>query len=162
MLWEDADAPAALRDRFGFRDLQDASTWISSTLRSTWGLRVQQVERLVISDQNVIAWVGSGSGPLVLKWSRDAARFPRLEAVARLIAQLQDQGIPVAAPLAIDDGELRPVLPGPRGDLSLSIQPEIAGTWLDAEDPGTVRTAGRQLARLHQALARCEAPQLET
>lgn len=161
LLWETADEHAALSERFGFRDLADASRWLADVLRVRWGLRLRTCDRVVISDHNAIAWVSSDRGGLVVKWSRAFSMFPRLAATTELLAALAAHEVPVAAPLPAGDGAVRVVADGPAGPLSIAVLPEIVGTWLDVRDVEAVRTVGAELARLHEVLGELPAPALE-
>ena len=161
LLWESADEHEALRERFGFADVAEATDWLAATLRERWGLRVRSCRRLTISDHNAIAWVSTDGADLVVKWSREERLFPRLEATTGLITHLADQGIPVAAPLPARDGAVRVVTDGPIGPLSIAVLPEIAGTWLDVTDLEAVRTVGACLARMHEVLGEPALPALE-
>ena len=151
MLWEPTDPQVALRTRFGFDGVDAAADWLSAALAGTWGVTVHACPRLVISDQNVIAWATSDRGDLVVKWSCDTGRFARLDTSTRLLRDLARQGVPVAAPLATRDGNDRVVLPGPLGELSVAVLPELTGDWLDVDDLAAVRSAGAWLARVHAA-----------
>lgn len=161
LLWESADEKAALRGRFGFADVEEATDWLAAALREHWGLAVRSCRRLAISDHNAIAWVGTDQAELVVKWSREERLFSRLEATARLITDLADQGIPVATPVPARDGAVRVVADGPIGPLSVAVLPEVAGNWLDVTDLDAVRTVGACLARLHEVLRGLEHPALE-
>ncbi|WP_206424833.1 hypothetical protein, partial [Brachybacterium sp. EE-P12] len=70
LLWESADEHAALRDRFGFADVGEATDWLVAALHEHWGLTVRSCGRLTISDHNAIAWVSTDRAELVVKWSR--------------------------------------------------------------------------------------------
>ncbi|WP_114855903.1 phosphotransferase enzyme family protein [Brachybacterium sp. YJGR34] len=153
MLWESDDPELALRDRFGLADLAEAERFVRTVLAETWDLRVASLRRVVISDHNALAWVTGPAGELVVKWSRAVPSFPTLEASTRLLAHLAAQGIPVAAPLPSRSGEVRTVLDGPRGPLSVAVLPEVSGDWLDVADLAAVHDTGAVLARLHAALA---------
>lgn len=161
LLWESTDEQAALQERFGFADVGEATDWLSSTLREHWGLTLRSCRRLTISDHNAIAWVSTGRAELVVKWSREARLFARLEATTWLITHLAGQGIPVAAPVPARDEAVRVVADGPVGPLSIAVLPEIAGTWLDVSDLEAVRTVGACLARMHEILGGLELPALE-
>ena len=161
LLWESADEHEALRERFGFADVAEATDWLAATLRERWGLRVHSCRRLPISDHNAIAWVSTDGADLVVKWSCEERLFPRLEATTGLITHLADQGIPVAAPLPGQDDAVRVVADGPVGPLSVAVLPEIEGTWLDVTDLDAVRTVGVCLARMHEVLGGLELPALE-
>ena len=161
LLWESADEHAALRDRFGFADVGEATDWLVAALHEHWGLTVRSCGRLTISDHNAIAWVSTDRAELVVKWSRDERQFSRLEATTGLITRLADQGIPVAAPVPARDGAVRVATDGPIGPLSVAVLPEIDGTWLDVTDLEAVRTVGVCLARMHEVLGGLELPTLE-
>lgn len=150
MLWEPVDAATALRERFGFTGLDDVGAWITGVLRGTWGLDVEAVPRVVLSDQNLIAWAAPGT---VVKLCRDPDRFARLDTSTRLLRALAGLGLPVADPLPDTGGRVRVVLDGPLGPLSAAVLPELDGDWLDVGDLAAVRDAGAWLARLHTALA---------
>ena len=83
---------AALKQRFGFNSFRAATHWVSAVLEQTWGLTALECSRMAISDQNAIVWVASDRGGLVVKWSRDTDRFPKLEASTRLLSALAGQG----------------------------------------------------------------------
>lgn len=149
MLWE-ADKPSdALRTRFGFPDAAAAGRWVTATLAEHWGVRVDFCERIVMSDRNALAWVGSPDGHMIAKWSVAPERFLRLSALARLTVWLDDQGLPVNAPVATPDGHHQIAVDG----VSLCLQREVAGHLLDTTDEDEVRAAGAVLARLHASLA---------
>lgn len=155
MLWEDVDPLAALRERFGFADAEDAADWVRRMLATHWEVDVADCVRVVLSDRNVIAWLQSSAGPLVVKWSCDVPRFPALEASTELLSELDRKGVPVAAPLPSQDARVRRELAGPLGPLSLAVLPEVDGHWLDVDDLAAVRDAGAALARVHAALRSC-------
>ena len=152
MLWETADPHEALRHRFGWAGLDQATEWISTTPARTWGVTVHDCHRLVISGHNAIAWVHSDRGSLVIKWSRAVPHFDGLAASTRLLSRLGDRGLPVAAPLRTAGGADRVVLDGPGGPLSVAVLPELQGEWLDVGDELSVRAAGACLAEVHLAL----------
>ena len=160
MLWEPVEAPAALAERFGLTDLDDVARWTTAALATTWGLRVSDVPRAVVSDRNAVVWAGTTTsaerGRVVVKWSCAPERFERLAASTQLTTLLAERGVPVAAPVPALDGSTRVVLPGPVGPLSVCVLPEVAGDWLDVADLDAVRAAGACLAQVHAALA--EAP----
>lgn len=156
MLWESTDPVTALRERFGFTGLEDATEWMTTALAETWDIAVRSCPRLVISDHNAIVWVRSDHGDLVLKWSRARERFPALESSTRLLSAVAALGVPVAAPLPARDGSVRVGLEGPSGPLSASLLPEVTGQWLDVTDLAAVRSAGSTLAQLHAALRSLE------
>ncbi|HEX8497252.1 MAG TPA: phosphotransferase [Actinomycetales bacterium] len=152
MLWESGEPRDALRERFGFDTFETVAEWTSRALEETWGITVAGCLRMVISDQNAVLWVSSDRGDLVVKWSRARAHFGGLEATTRLLRLLAARGVPVAAPIATVDGLDRVALDGPAGALSVAVQPELSGHWLDVTDDAAVRSAGACLARVHRAL----------
>jgi homoserine kinase type II len=152
MLWESVEPEAALRERFGFDGFAGVTEWACNVLEETWGIIARGCSRMVISDQNAIVWLESGRGDVVVKWSRARERFAKLDASTRLLRTLAERGIPVAAPVATVGGLDRVVLEGPSGALSLTVQPELTGDWLDVEDREAVHSAGAVLAKLHLAL----------
>ncbi len=155
MLWEPVDPQAALRERFGFDSLATVTDWASVVLAETWGISVGTCSRMVISDHNAIVWMDSDRGDLVVKWSRARERFAGLDASTRLLRTLAAQGSPVASPLATVDGLDRVTRDGPSGPLSVTVLPELTGTWLDVADHAAVRSAGACLAEVHGALGAC-------
>lgn len=183
MLWERVDAARALTERFGFADLPAMSRWLTDVLRRHWSLQLRQVERIMLSAHNAIAWAHTDQGTVVVKACADAASFDRLALIADVVAHLGEVGLPVAAPRPARDGSTRVVLqrpaaggerhdglhdgacpvaqgdaapaaPGPHDQrLSVIVQPLVRGTLLDAGDLAGVRSAGVALARLHTAVA---------
>ncbi len=150
MLWEVHDASDVLGARFGFIDgAAEAGRWVAAMCDEYWGVRVDTCDRIVMSDQNVMAWVDTASGRMLAKWSVAPDRFPRLAALARLTAWLDARGFPVSAPIAALHGHLQVEVCG----ASLSLQHEIDGDLLDTTKADQVRAAGAALARLHDALA---------
>jgi homoserine kinase type II len=155
MLWESTDAPTAFRERFGFAELDAGVDWLTEMLATRWGLVASGCERIVISDQNAIAWVDVAGHPgaVICKWSRAVPRFERLATCTAVITAVAESGIPVARPVLSRAGEGREVVFGPTGPLSVAVQPLVEGDFLDVDDEASVREAGAQLARLHHALA---------
>jgi homoserine kinase type II len=149
MLWEPHDPRHVLEARFGFADAISAGRWVAATLSEYWGVRVRSCERIVISDHNALAWVGTSSGRLLAKWSVVLERFPGLAEIARLTHWLHGQGLPVSAPIPALSGRFQLEVDG----VSMSLQREIEGALLDTADPDQVRAAGAVLARLQDALA---------
>jgi homoserine kinase type II len=149
MLWEAHDPHQALSGRFGFGDSRAAGRWVAAMLDEHWGVAVDFCERIVISDGNALAWVGTPTGRLLAKWSVVPERFPRLAEVARLTRWLDKRGLPVSAPVPTRDGRLHTEVDG----VSMGLQRVIDGALLDIDDPGQVRAAGAVLARLQDALA---------
>lgn len=153
MLWESTEPRAALRQRFGLDSFDDAVDWLGKTLADSWAIDLTGCDRIMISDQNAIAWVRTGRGPLVAKWSRAQDQFGRLSVVADLLATLHRHGERVAAPLASVDGRHRETTGSDPLPLSIMVQPRIDGDLLDPADRAAVRQAGARLAHLHAALA---------
>jgi homoserine kinase type II len=149
MLWEAHDPRRALDGRFGFGDGESAGRWVAAVLDECWGVRIHSCERIVMSDHNALAWVGTPSGRLLAKWSVVAERFPRLLEMARLTRWLDGRGLPVSAPVPALDGRLQVEVDG----VSMCLQREIEADLLDTADPDQVRAAGAVLARLQDALA---------
>ncbi len=71
MLWEASDPSEALESRFGFGHAGAASHWVAAMAGEHWGIRVDACERIVISDRNALAWVGTSPGRMC---ARDGAR----------------------------------------------------------------------------------------
>ena len=165
MLWESADPHQALTNRFGFRDGAATVEWLGDVLGRHWDLDLVSCDRLVISDRNIMAWVEAGGRPLVVKWSSLPHRFSRLEDAARLVAWLDAQDVPVAAPIPASDGcllvelgnsargRLAARLPLPGSRFLVGVLPVVEGDLLSVEDPAHVDEAGRLLATIHQVLA---------
>jgi homoserine kinase type II len=165
MLWESADPGQELTKRFGLRDGASTAAWVADVLDRYWQLDVVRCDRLVISGRNVMAWVDAGDRPLIVKWSSLPRRFSRLEDAARLVAWLDAEAVPVAAPIAASDGrllveigndargKLRSRMPLPGSRFLVGVLPMVEGDLLSVDDPGHVDEAGRLLAILHQALA---------
>jgi homoserine kinase type II len=149
MLWEASDPREALETRFGFGDGAEAYRWVVTMLEKHYGVRVDSCDRIVISDHNALAWIGTSSGRMLMKWSVVTARFPRLAALVRLTAWLEAEGLPVSAPVATLDGRLQVEADG----ASLGLQREMDGDILDINQSCQVREAGAKLAELHDALA---------
>lgn len=161
MLWERTDAIAALRERFGLADTASAATCVSDTLARHWGMRVRACDRIVLSDQNLLAWVRTEAGSFIVKACGWQPLFARLGVIAEVVAQLGAQGLPVAAPRRTLDGAARAVVDGASA-LSVVVLPRVTGDFLDAGDPAAVRATGATLAQVHVALAdlQIELPEL--
>lgn len=165
MLWESADPGQELRKRFGFRDGASAAEWVADVLERYWELDVERCDRLVISGRNVMAWVVTGGRPVIAKWSSLPHRFAHLRDAAQVVAWLDTQAVPVAAPVAAADGRLlvelgndasgrlRSRLPLPGSRFLVGVLPVVEGDLLAVDDPGHVEDAGRMLATIHRALA---------
>lgn len=149
MLWEDADPPVVLAERFGFDSAGAAANWVAGALSSRYSLAPDACDRIILSDGNALAWVTCDGEPFIAKWSVVPDRFARLAATARLTTWLGDRGHPVSAPVAALDGRTQLELDG----ISLSVQRVAPGQHLDVGDPQLVREAGATLARLHADLA---------
>jgi Ser/Thr protein kinase RdoA (MazF antagonist) len=158
MLWESVDPDDALAQRFGFDDVPDAAEWLTTVLDESWAIAATDCTRLVISGLNVIAWVPSDRGDLVVKWSTASDRFASLATSTRLLRSLAAQGVPVAAPIATPTGQDRIVCDGPAAPLSVTVLPELSGDWLDVSDRAAVFAAGAALAQVHQGLGANDPP----
>src|ERR1700678_3695241 len=88
MLWESVDPGEALSQRFGFADTVSAVGWVGDTLWGSWAIPVDEFDRLVISDKNLLAWITAGDGRLIAKWSVARRRFRHLAATAALLVWL--------------------------------------------------------------------------
>ena len=153
MLWEPVDPTQALQERFGFDGPAAVTDWVSASLEQTWDVTAYGCSRIAISGQeSVVVWADTPRGSLVVKWSRVETRFAALTASARVLAHLGRRGLPVAAPLPTLTGEDRATLEGPSGPLSVMVQPELSGQWLDVSDGAAVHAAGACPARLHAGL----------
>lgn len=148
MLWETNDPAEVLWTRFGHRDAESAARWIAGVLREHWDLSGARCEQIVMSSHNALAWVTTSTGPMVVKWSVAASRFPRLEALAQLTVWLGRRGLPVSGPMTARDGRVQVEVDG----VSMSLQRRIRGDHLDTDDLARVREAGVALAQLHGAL----------
>ncbi len=153
MLWESTEPRAALEERFGFDDFDQAVRWLTDALAERWAIKVQVCDRIIISAGNAIAWVQTSHGSLVAKWSRAQEQFVRLAATADLIHRLDQQGLPVAPPLSSVDGDRRVIIESVSRPLSMTVQPVVQGDLLDITDPTAVHAAGACLARCHRALS---------
>lgn len=149
MLWEPNDPGRVLDERFGFGDPESAGRWVAAKLDEHWGVRIDSCERIVMSDSNALAWVGTPMGRLIAKWSVAPERFPRLAAMARLTHWLDGQELPVSAPLPSLDGRLQVEVEG----VSMGVQRAIRSELLDTADPDQVHASGAVLAQLHDALS---------
>jgi len=152
MLWESTDPRRALQTRFGLNSFDDAVSWLTKGLAQAWAIDVEACDRILISDNNAIAWVRTNQETLVAKWSRDQNQFVRLSAIADLLQALNEQGLPVAPPLASVDAQYRVVIDSDSSPLSMMVQPHIDGDLLDTSNETAVRSAGACLASLHRAL----------
>ncbi|MBT0995134.1 phosphotransferase [Cellulomonas sp. DKR-3] len=151
MLWESVDAHEALLERFGFADATAAAHHLTVVIADHWDLRVT-CERVVLSDQNLLAWVHAGPRSFVVKACAAEALFARLAGIAEVVALIGGRGLPVAAPVPALDGTHRVVVAGPV-PLSVFVMPLNAGAPLDPLDHAALRATGAALARMHRALA---------
>lgn len=149
MLWESTDPAEALTRRFRFDSPTAVVGWLSEVLAQHWGLTSSSCERLVISDNNMMAWITVGERRMIAKWSIRTPVFTRLAAIARLTRWLDERGVPVSAPQPALDGRLQLELDG----VSLGLQNVIPGDLLDVTDAAQVQAAGEMLATLHAELA---------
>lgn len=148
MLWESVDPAIALTARFGFTEVDHATSWLAEAVRGDWDSQMEQCDRLVISAGNLLAWLVVDGEHVIVKCSVDQARFSRLAEADALVAWLDSEGVPVAGPIAASDGRLRIE----RERFSLGLYPFVDGDLLDVADPTQVEAAGRTLATLHEAL----------
>lgn len=153
MLWESIDETRALQQRFGFDGLTAVAEWVTQLLQESWGITVHDCPRMVISGANAVVWADTVRDRLVVKWSAAADRFEALAATADLLSHLGRRGFPIAAPIPTSLGQDRLTVDGPIGPLSIVVQPEVNGDWLDPTDDAAVRAAGAALAQLHLELA---------
>jgi homoserine kinase type II len=153
MLWESTEPRSALQGRFGLDSFDDAVSWLTKGLAQAWAIDVDTCDRIVISDNNAIAWVRTNQGALVAKWSRAQDQFARLAAIADLLQALHKQGVLVAPPLTSVDAQPRVIIDSGSSPLSMTVQPQIDGDLLDTTNETAVRQAGACLASLHRALA---------
>jgi homoserine kinase type II len=150
MLWESVDPVDALRKRFWFADVDSAVSWMTETLSDTWAIAVEDCDRLIMSDGNLLAWITTtDERRLIAKWSVFPRLFQRLADTTALSMWLHDSGIPVAAPIPARDGRLRVE----QDNVSVGVFPVIDGDLLDVGDPEQVADAGHMLATLHDAMA---------
>jgi homoserine kinase type II len=149
MLWESTDADAALAQRFRFPSAADASRWVTDTLGQAYGLDVVSVDRLVISATNLLGFIQSADGPLLVKCCALPDAHTQLLAQGELLGWLREREIPVSAPVPSRSGAVQV----DREHLTLGVQRMIPGTWLDPSVSAQAGAAGEVLADLHQALA---------
>jgi homoserine kinase type II len=146
-LWESGDPLAALERRFGWASLPAAAAELAELALEYYGVRVQAIDRLSISAANAIAWLRTADGRLIFKICVCRARKSHkwLAARTRLVAWLEERGLPVATMLEGVNG----VYQISSGDFSLSLQRWLDGGHLDPTDQRQARQAGATLARLH-------------
>lgn len=149
MLWESSDAQVALTQRFKFASVEAASDWLINTISDTYGVRVESVDRLIISSFNLLAWLTTSDGPLIAKCCAFVPAHDWLANVAELLAWLEQQHLPVSVPVTTSSGE-RQVR---RDHLSIGVQRIMPGDLLDPTQLEQAQTAGIILAQLHHALA---------
>jgi homoserine kinase type II len=97
----------------------------------------------------LLAWLTTTHGPLLAKCCALVTAHARLLALGELVVWLQQQGLPVSAPLAASTGDVQVVC----DHLSLGVQQVMPGTLLDPTRLEQAHSAGMTLAQLHQALA---------
>lgn len=165
MLWESVDPGHTLTKRFAFRTPCDAASWVAETLAAHWSLQVERCDRLVISGWNAMAWVVTGDGSFVAKWSAVPTKFAKLRDAAEATTFVGERGVPVAAPRPSNDGQLLVEVPNgakgraagrlpfPGSRFLLGVLPVIGGDLLDVDDPAQLVDAAHTLATLHEALA---------
>lgn len=149
MLWEDEDPQSVIQSRFGFEDAEQAGNWIKETVQTQWELDIRSCDRIVISDRNALGWLHAPSGSYVAKWSIAGDRFAHLGTLARVVAWLGKEGVPVSAPIPASNGRVQLEI----DNVSLALQEKIEGTILDVCESSQVRAAGATLARVHETLA---------
>lgn len=149
MLWEDEDPQSVIQSRFGFEDAEQAGNWIKETVRTQWELDIRSCDRIAISDRNALGWLDAPSKTYVAKWSIAGDRFTHLGTLARVVAWLGKQGVPVSAPIPASNGRVQLEI----DNVSLALQKKINGTILDVSESSQVRAAGATLARVHETLA---------
>jgi len=149
MLWEEEDSAEALASRFGFAKSRSVVEWMRNVMWQAWEIAIDDCDRLIISDGNLLAWISSNNTRLIMKWSVVSKRFQRLADTTSLIMWLHDHSIPVAAPIPARDGQLRVQ----RDDVSIGVFPVVEGDLLDIDDPIQVAAAGKMLAILHETMA---------
>lgn len=149
MLWEDEDPRSVIDSRFGFESAEQAGSWIKETVRNQWELDIRSCDRIAISDRNALGWLNSPTEAFVAKWSIAGDRFAHLNTLARVVAWLGKEGVPVSAPIPASNGRVQLEI----DNVSLALQKKIDGTILDVCESSQVRAAGATLARVHEALA---------
>lgn len=152
-LWERGDPERALSERFGFADAAGVAGWVVDELGERWGVSVNRCDRVVVSGRNAMAWIEADDRRLIAKWSAAPERFAHLTDAAELVGWLDEQRLPVAAPIAALDG--RRLIEGSVGGrrFLLGVLPVVDGALLDTADDRHLVDAGRMLAALHEALA---------
>lgn len=153
MLWERTDPETALGERFGFAGMAAMARWLTEVLANRWDLRVDDVCRVVISADNALAWARTPEGTFVVKVCADRERFARLGMLADVVTHLGSTGVPVPVPRPARNGSNRLQVTNGSTELSVVVQPVIAGDLLDVTDLDAVASTGNVLARLHTAAA---------
>lgn len=149
MLWESSDPNTVLAQRFHFATTEEATRWLIEKINRTYGLTVISVDRIVMSSYNLIAWLTTTHGPLLVKGCVFTKAHQRLRQAGELVVWLEQMQLPVAAPLVATIGTVQVLC----DHLSLSLQRVIPGELLDPTQPVQAERAGVVLAQLHQALA---------
>ncbi len=124
------------------------STEEAQTILVDYGLRLTRITPIQGGIENSNFFVDTEAQSLVLtlfeELSPAEARF-----LPPLLAQLQEVGVPVAAPLATVAGERQPVFQGK----ALQLAPRLSGAHPAAPGPEVCRAMGEAQAALHLALA---------
>jgi len=149
MLWESTDAQVALQQRFRFVSSAQATQWLTGTIANTYAIPVPSVDRLVISADNLLAWVTTADGPLIAKCCAQLTIHTRLARIADLLCWLEAQGLPVSTPLSTTLGARQVRCE----HLSLGLQRLIPGEMLEPTDLLQAHSAGAILAQVHHLLS---------
>lgn len=149
MLWEATDPQVALTQRFQFATAEAAQEWVVATIAHTYGITATSIDRLVMSSYNLIAWLTTTAGPLLVKCCACEAAHQHLLHCGELVQWLAQAGLPVSPPLVATTGTVQN-----RCDhLSVSVQRVITGELLEPTNEKQAHAAGVTFARLHKALA---------
>lgn len=149
MLWEATDPLVALTKRFQFATPEAATAWLIATIAGTYGIDVLTVDRLSMSADNLIGWLTTTEGGLLVKCCAWLPAHERLLAAGELVVWLAQRGLLVSAPLMTLTGRVQVQC----DHLSVSVQRLVAGALLDPTQLTQAYSAGVTLAQLHQALA---------
>ncbi len=153
-LWEDLDA-GQIVERLQFDSKDGLEDWIRPTLYDGWGLPPDVVvERVVVSGVNALAFVRTDVSAFVMKWATADSEPSRSDVGFRAMRKLDAVGVSVALPVPTRSGADALQLV----DRRVALHPFMEGTHLSVGDDEQVRTAGRVLARLHDALSDVEEP----
>ncbi len=153
---ENAPTKRPGRPTFSFESAQRA-------LRVNWGIAGTLSELPSHSDQNLRVHVDDGPG-FVLRVANAGQNFPFLNTVVELLAKLSNQGLGTQKVVASLDGASVVELADARGHTHLAgVTVWIEGRTLAAHptrDAHTLRSLGRFIGRLDEAIADCDAPAL--